>query len=215
MTIGLVEMTFYDGKHHVVRTGTSSMADEIQTLTLHDLIARFRVGDQASLNLLIRRTQQRLEQLARRMLRQYPGVQAQEQTDDVMQNALLRLERALREVMPESMRAFYGLASEMIRRELLDLVRHHRRRPVSARPAQVDVATSTDDTEMDRWAALQTAIETLPVAQREVFSLTFYHGWTQAEIAELLQISDRQVRRHWADACLALANIVGERMPSL
>ena len=27
--------------------------------------------------------------------------------------------------------------------------------------------------------------------------LTFYHGWTQAEIAELFQVDERTIRRRW------------------
>jgi DNA-directed RNA polymerase specialized sigma24 family protein len=42
-----------------------------------------------------------------------------------------------------------------------------------------------------------------------VFGLTFYHGWTQSQIAELFQVSDRQVRRLWADACRQLQAAVG------
>jgi DNA-directed RNA polymerase specialized sigma24 family protein len=37
----------------------------------------------------------------------------------------------------------------------------------------------------------------LPAQLHEVFSYTFYHGWTQNQIAELLGISERQVRRLW------------------
>ena len=50
----------------------------------------------------------------------------------------------------------------------------------------------------------------LPAPLRQVFSYTFYHGWTQAEIAELLGISDRQVRRLWVEACLRLKAAVGD-----
>ena len=63
---------------------------------------------------------------------------------------------------------------------------------------------------MDRWTALHEAVDRLPADRREVFDLTFYHGWTQSQIAELLGVSDRQVRRLWIDACLRLKEAVGE-----
>lgn len=36
----------------------------------------------------------------------------------------------------------------------------------------------------------------------EVFGLTFYYHWTQPQIAELLQLSDRQVRRVFVEVWL-------------
>ena len=68
--------------------------DELPTTTLRDLIARFQAGETSALDSLIRRTQERLEQFARRMLGGFPGVRAREQVEDVVQNALIRLTRA-------------------------------------------------------------------------------------------------------------------------
>jgi len=58
------------------------------------------------------------------MLRNYPGVGRWVEASDVLQGSLLRLLRALESVQPESTRAFFGLAAEQKRRELLDLARH-------------------------------------------------------------------------------------------
>jgi DNA-directed RNA polymerase specialized sigma24 family protein len=74
---------------------------------------------------LISHVRERLQRLTRKMLQDYPGVKRWEQTDDVLQNALVRLLRALRDVRPASMREFFGLASVQIRRELLDLAKHY------------------------------------------------------------------------------------------
>ena len=38
---------------------------------------------------------------------------------------------------------------------------------------------------------------TLPVREREVVGLVFYHGWTQAQVAELFGVDVRTVRRWW------------------
>jgi RNA polymerase sigma-70 factor (ECF subfamily) len=48
-----------------------------------------------------------------------------EQTDDVLQNATPRLCRALRETTPPTVRDFFRLAALHVRRELIDLARHH------------------------------------------------------------------------------------------
>jgi RNA polymerase sigma factor (sigma-70 family) len=182
--------------------------DEFSTTTLCDLVARFQAGDNSALDSLIHRTEERLTQLARRMLGGFPAVRAREQVEDVLQNALIRLTRALRQETPKSVADFFGLASLHLRRELLDLARHHARRPTAN--LSRDPSDPNDPTELERWAALHEAAGLLPAELREVFSCTFYHGWTQGQIAELLGISDRQVRRLWVEACLRLKEAVGE-----
>jgi RNA polymerase sigma factor (sigma-70 family) len=38
------------------------------------------------------------------------------------------------------------------------------------------------------------------VQEREVVGLIFYHGWTQAQTAELFGVDERTVRRRWRSA---------------
>jgi RNA polymerase sigma-70 factor (ECF subfamily) len=183
--------------------------DELPTTTLRDLIARFQAGENSALDSLIRRTQERLEQFARRMLGGFPGVRAREQVEDVLQNALIRLTRSLRQEVPQSVEDFFGLAALHIRRELLDLARGHARRPTAHLAQDPPERDGDSSAELDRWAALHEAAERLPEGLRQVFGYTFYHGWTQKQIAELLGISDRQARRRWVEACLRLKAAVG------
>ncbi len=55
------------------------------------------------------------------MLRDYPRVKRWEDSDDVLQNALIRLLQALAAVKISTAKDFYALAALQIRRELLDL----------------------------------------------------------------------------------------------
>lgn len=183
--------------------------DELHTTTLRDLVARFQAGETSALDVLIRRTEERLAQFARQMLVSFPGVAAREQAEDVLQNALIRLTRSLRQETPASVRDFFGLAAVHLRRELLDLARGHARRPTAHLTNDPLDQAGDSLTELDRWSALHEAVEQLPEELRQVFSCTFYHGWTQGQIAELLDISDRQVRRLWVEACLRLKEAVG------
>jgi RNA polymerase sigma-70 factor (ECF subfamily) len=142
------------------------------------------------------------------MLRGFTNVKSQVETDDVLQASLMRLLRALKTIRPDSMRSFYGLAAEQIRWELLDLARRYRRRvcpriSLEDRPPGAELTSplepadpSPEGTELDQWCAFHEAVTHLPPAEREVFSLAFYHGWPQEQIAELLQVSTRQVRRY-------------------
>ena len=71
---------------------------------------------------------------------------------------------------------------------------------------------TTDD--LDRWRAFHEAVHRLPAEEREVFMLTFYHGWTQPEIATLFQVDERTIRRRWQAASVRLAEILGGTLPS-
>src|SRR3954451_11884248 len=96
-----------------------------ETTLIGQLLGRLRAGDGAARDQLLGLACRRLGRLAHRMLRDFPGVARWEGTDDVLQNATLRLCRALKDATPESPRSFFNLAAVQIRRELIDLARHH------------------------------------------------------------------------------------------
>jgi RNA polymerase sigma-70 factor (ECF subfamily) len=198
------------------------------TTQLRAWLERIRGGDAGARDELLRSVHRRLQQLAHRMLRRFPGVRRWEETDDVLQNALVRLTRALGAVEPASTREFLGLSAEQIRRELLDLARRYGRH-AKGTPGNPDTlpapdetgprrpgepaAAPADDPDLERWAAFHEAVERLPSSLREVVGLTFYHGWTQTEVAELFTVSDRTVRRWGHSACSRLHQDLGGRLP--
>jgi RNA polymerase sigma factor (sigma-70 family) len=191
-------------------------ASSVHTTQLRRWVVRIRAGDLAAREEMLRAVRARLERLARKMLRRFPDVGRWEETGDLLHNSLLRLLRALQKVEPNSVRDFFGLAAEQMRRELLDLARHYRGRhafgaSAAKRPGNdsksrvLDPPDSTDDPdELEQWCAFHEAVATLPVEQREVVGLIYYHGWTQAEVAEQLGVSKRTVQRHWNAAILRL-----------
>ena len=61
--------------------------------------------------------------LTRRMFRDFRRLGRWEQSEDVCQNASLRLWKSLKSANPLTVHAFYSLAALQIRRELIDLVR--------------------------------------------------------------------------------------------
>jgi hypothetical protein len=93
------------------------MAREDHTAVIQGCIDRLRVGDESARAALLGCAADRLARLARRRLRSYPGVARWEQTDDVAQNALIRLDRALRAVVPPTAREFFRLAAAQVRSE--------------------------------------------------------------------------------------------------
>jgi RNA polymerase sigma factor (sigma-70 family) len=192
------------------------------TVQLHAYVERLRAGDRGAADDFLRCVCGRLERLARGMLRSFPNVRRWADTDDVLQSALMRLLHTLQAVQPEDTRHFANLAAQHIRRELLDLARHYRNRldaPAGAAseggPGAADVAAAQGSAagDLDLWTAFHEQVDQLPVEEREVVSLAFYHGWTQAQIAELFQVDERTVRRRWRSASLKLTQALGGRLP--
>ncbi|HEX3147463.1 MAG TPA: sigma-70 family RNA polymerase sigma factor [Gemmataceae bacterium] len=161
----------------------------------------------------------RLANLAKKMVGHFPGQRTD--VDDILQLAMIRLLNSLKDVRPESTRSFYNFAAVQMRRELLDMIRTVKRRPPTDNaihagdgPGLQGIPASSDPN-LDRWAALHLAVEQLPVDEREVVGLTFYHGWSQMDIAVLLQVSDRHVRRIWSNAIRHLSAALGGQLPEI
>jgi RNA polymerase sigma-70 factor (ECF subfamily) len=183
------------------------MALSFRTSQLLGLVDRMRAGDQAAADELFRHLSDRLERLARKMLRGFPAVRRWEQTPDVLQKASLRLLRALQKVRPDSTRKFFALAGKQIRRELLDLKRHYRAvnavhhtdgvAASAGTPAHEPADPAPGWDELEEWCGIHRQIEELPEAEREVVDLHFYQGLTKAEAAELLGVDVRTIQRRW------------------
>ncbi len=201
------------------------MADPIaKTTMMVEWVDRMQAGDLGAREELLRAFLERLERLSRKMLARYPKVGRYVQVEDILQASVLRLLHALESVRPSSTRAFFGLAAEQMRRELLDLGRHFygpegegaHHVSVCAEPghenrAAIDPASPGDDFDhLELWCQLHRAIATLPVQEREVVGLVYYHGWTQAQVAELFQVNVRTVRRWWESAVARLQGLLND-----
>jgi RNA polymerase sigma-70 factor (ECF subfamily) len=176
---------------------------------------------------LLERSLERLTRLTRKMLRDFPGVRRWEQTDDVLQNAALRLHRALAAVQPPTVRDYFRLAAAQLRRELLDLARHYSG-PYGLGAHHASIADAStpgegvpepsggatlDPGRLALWTEFHQQAEALPDEDREVFDLLFYQGFSQTEAAALLEVSERTIKRRWQAARLRLHGALGGRLP--
>ncbi len=198
----------------------------LKTTELQDLVGRIQAGDRAAADLLIRRSAERLESLASKMLRNFPAVRRWEQTGDVLQNALQRLLRTLGQVQPDSVAGFFRLAAQAVGRELIVLARqysgplnpaaNHESLPdPSSGPTPLNRFTATEDLRnLERWAAFHEAVGRLPEPDREMIELGYYEGLEKAEIARLLGVDERTVRRRWSRAARRLADDLGDEIPT-
>jgi RNA polymerase sigma-70 factor (ECF subfamily) len=167
------------------------------------------------------------------MFRADGRLQQWEQTDDIFQGAMVRLCRALITVTPAGPREFFRLAALQIRRELIDLARHHygpagataryAARPLGSSsrdtpplPGDLDPADSTlDPSKLAAWGDFHEQIGCLPEEEREVFDLVWYQELTHAQAAELLNLSTKTIQRRWQAACLRLHVALKGELPGL
>jgi RNA polymerase sigma factor (sigma-70 family) len=188
---------------------------------------RLRRGDDSAQSALLECACERLTRLARKMLRGYPQVQRSEETDDVLQNALMRLQRALETTSPVSVRSFVNLAAVQIRRELIDLARHydgpngmgaHHESQVltngwrESPEEQIAAADTNDPERFEAWTRFHRTVESLNDEDREVFDLLWYQGLTQGEASEVLGLSEKTVNRRWVAARMRLGMALGGQL---
>jgi RNA polymerase sigma factor (sigma-70 family) len=177
-----------------------------KTTELEIELRRLDEGHLESRRTIIEATCERLRRMAHRMMRRFPGIGRWSDTDDVLQNALIRLHRSLFVVRPESARKFYGLAAVELRRELLDLTRslfgpegigtNHD----SDGDKLANLASDDEPHSLVKWTEFHQQIEQLPDSEREVFGLIFYDGLTQSQTATVLGLSLTTVKRRWQTA---------------
>jgi RNA polymerase sigma-70 factor (ECF subfamily) len=187
-----------------------------QQSRMQQFLHRAVAGDQAALDALLCYNCDRLTSLTRRMLGDFQRVRRWAETADVLQNALLRLVSALREVKPQTPREFLALATLQIRRELLDLARkfygpHGLGANQDSATAGLDAPASEEKGDLShepcslaQWSELHQLIDALADEEREVVGLLFYQGLSQAEAAEVLNVSVRTVQRRWHAALCKL-----------
>ncbi|MGE3806303.1 MAG: sigma-70 family RNA polymerase sigma factor [Gemmataceae bacterium] len=200
------------------------------TVEVQHWIERLKQGELSAREKLLQCACDRLLRLTRKLLREFPAVRRWEETDDVFQNASLRLYRSLESVELTDARHFFRLAALQIRRELIDLSRHYQGpqghgahhatlpRDVNAS----DQAAPVDDEEATRdprrvaeWTDFHRSIEELPAEEREVFDLLWYHGLTSEEAASLLGVDARTVRRRWRAARVHMYEKLQGELPGM
>jgi RNA polymerase sigma-70 factor (ECF subfamily) len=199
------------------------MSETTTTRQLQLCLDRLRRGDAKAYDDLFGLVHQRLTILTRKMLHgSYPRLRQWEETADVAQNAQRRLFQTLKAKVPQSAREFYGLANLNIRRELLDLCRHHFGRPGHEHHGVVlkqgetapEPSDSTHNPErLSFWAAFHERVEELPPEEREVVGLLWYQELSQDEAAEVLAVDRSTVKRRWRSARLKLADVLKDWMP--
>jgi RNA polymerase sigma factor (sigma-70 family) len=195
------------------------------TQQVQSALDRLNAGDESAREPLVAAACDRLRRLAHRMLAHYPGVRRWDETDDVLNAAVLRLCRAVEQVRPATAKDFLGLGALQIRRELIDLARrnagpeglgaNHHSAGVSDGGPAVEAADGTHNpVDLAAWAEFHRRVDDLPDEEREVFHLLWYQEVTQPEAAEVLGVSLATLKRRWQAARLRLYDLLGGHLPA-
>lgn len=201
------------------------------TVRLRSCLRRLANHDERSRDELLEHARQRLTVLAERMFFRCPALHFREAAEDLFQQAMLRLWQALESVQPSTVAEFMGLAAHEMRWALGDLARRHfgrnpgtesenAKRPVISAHNGRNLSLEPDSStwapdELACWSEFHAAADRLAEPVRTAFDLLYYHELTQAEVAELMNISERQVRRYWQSAREELHHMLAEWLPTV
>jgi len=192
------------------------MSDATINERLQACLLRLKAGDATVQEELWDLVNDRLSVLTRRMKRtNFKRVGGWAETEDIAQNARLRMIRALNDAVPATVRDFYGLANLQIRRELLDTIRKNQgRNGERDAPFQlmegIDKANDTyNPEELAVWEEFHKAVGSLPEVERESFELWWYQELSHDEAAEILGVDPSTVKRR----CRAARRKLGRLLP--
>jgi RNA polymerase sigma-70 factor (ECF subfamily) len=162
------------------KTGSSVPADE-------ELIARFRAGRGDGFNELVRRYQQKVYWIARRI------VPSHEDADDVVQDVFIRVHESLKDFRAES--GFYTWIYRITVNVALNAVRARKAKnflrldDLVEQPHDGDLSPVERLEQTEYRLAVKRAIEKLPVKQKLVFIMRYQDELPYEEIARILKKS--------------------------
>ena len=204
-----------------------------QTQAIESWVQRLKDGDTDAREQLLKLASDRLLHLTRKIKKDFARIARWEETDDVFQQAVLRLYTAMESVELESASHFLRLAAQQIRRQLIDLsrsyygpqgaARHHASQAgfvddnegAIGQHAFEAAEVSQDPQKMQEWSEFHQLIEDLDDDQRAVVDLLWYHGLNQDDAAALLGVSLKTVKRRWRSARLSLHDKLGGELPGI
>ena len=167
------------------------------------LLVRARNGDRQAESELVPLVYDELRRLARRYMRQEPPDHTLQATALVHEAYLKLVEQ--REIAWQNRAHFFGVAAQLMRRILVDHARARlaQKRGGSRQKISLDVAVAFSPDQSEQFLALNEALDRLSqldARQGRIVELKFFGGLTDEEVAEVLRMSSRTVKRDWSVA---------------
>lgn len=176
-----------------------------------DLLIGWGAGDETALRELFPLVERELHRLAHvYMLQMRPGDLLQ--TTAVINETYIRLIEQDR-VKWQNRAHFFGIAASMMRRIIYNHLRDRKAGKRGGIQVSLSEAMFVSDETYDQIFALEQALKDLSeIDERKVkiIEMRFYAGLSIEEIAEVLQVSERTVKRDWKFAKAWLAREIGK-----
>lgn len=173
------------------------------------LLGRAKAGDAEARQALFAAAYPELERLARSRLRD-GGRSTLLETSGLVHEAYLRF-MAAGELRAQDRRAFFAYASQVMRGVIVDRVRERvaQKRGGGCRPMTLSTELAADlaadeETILKVHEALQ-VLEQADGRLAQVAQMRYFGGYSEREIAEALDVTERTVQRDWEKARLILA----------
>ncbi len=172
-----------------------------KTIQVTLFLNRWQAGDKQALDNLIPMVYQELRQLAKAQLqRNNNSIQCTE----LVSEAYMRLVDT-QNINYNDRTHFFSMAARTMRRVLVD---NFRKKKTYKRGNNQTLLTFFDDSTTDKKSAIAldeledalTKLEQLDATQAEIVTLRYFGGLKSQEIADILNISTRTIRREWAMA---------------
>lgn len=193
------------------------------TVYVQNCLDRLRGGDASAYDELIERSQSRLFLLSKRMFGDFSRLQRYQDAEDLYQQGILRLAEALKAEVPRDAQHFFKLATLQIRRQLIDLARKHfgpqgggrneRSWPRPGNDESNSWAPAANTEQLGLWQEFHEAVDKLGDKERQAFELIWYQELAHHEVAAIMEVTERQVRRYWQSSRLKLHSYLQEWLP--
>jgi RNA polymerase sigma factor (TIGR02999 family) len=176
---------------------------------LTDLIRRAQSGDAAAVRAVFDAAYEELRALARARLRR-SGPDSLLDTTSLVHESFLRFADAGR-LRVEDRRHFFGYAAQVMRSVVVDLVRQRQSERRGGLAQRVTLETDAGqalpggEDEILRVHEVLEELARLDPRMAQVVEMRYFAGMTQAEISDVLGVTERTVRRDWEKARLLLA----------
>lgn len=182
------------------------MSDEVPSPGITQQLQRAATGDRAALDAVYASLYPDLKRLARARLRQQ-GRSDSISTTMLVHESFMRLATA-RDLRLQDRRHFFAYAAKAMRHIIIDTAREHlaerhgggAEHVTLSQADEAGVADASSSQELVRVNEALKELEAIDPELAELVEMRYFGGYGEAEIAELLDVHERTVRRRWEKA---------------
>lgn len=182
------------------------------------LLEKLRNNDKDAKNSIIVHTLNRLERISRRMFHKFPVLQQTEETGDILHMLVLKLDKALSKITPDSVSGYFALVNLNLNWILKEHAKKAKAAGILKNGTSNGVLNSVSDPNPGpvsnfEWMEFFDKLELLSPQSREVFDLIWLQGLNQKQAAKILGVSLSTLIRRWIKFKLEIRDLIHDGLP--